>query len=158
MLYVHALCSEEQTCRFCQQTLPDWRAALEEKPKAAPIMTVTHNGEQYVLKVSTFYSLRLSISHIYCCKRLILMQSMSNKPCLLRLSLPLQVVFSPVYCKASLPSTTKRISCLSLRSIRGTLLNIYKSSFIASQPVFNLIRNIYLDVCCAVSSASAHQQ
>jgi len=46
-----SVCSEETKCRFCTNTLPDWRKALEDKPKAAPLMTVSHNGEVYVLKV-----------------------------------------------------------------------------------------------------------
>ena len=45
------LCSEETECRFCTNTLPDWRKALEDKPKAAPLMTVSHNGEVHVLQV-----------------------------------------------------------------------------------------------------------
>jgi len=46
------VCSEETECRFCTNTLPDWRKALEDKPRAAPLMTVSHDGEVHVLKVS----------------------------------------------------------------------------------------------------------
>ena len=48
----HVPCSEETECRFCTNTLPDWRKALEDKPKAAPLMTVSHNGEVHVLQVN----------------------------------------------------------------------------------------------------------
>ena len=52
---LHMLCSEETECRFCTNTLPDWRKALEDKPKAAPLMTVSHNGEVHVLQVGSSF-------------------------------------------------------------------------------------------------------
>lgn len=44
--------SEETSCRFCAERLPDWRLSLADKPRAAPLMTVTHNNEIHVLRVT----------------------------------------------------------------------------------------------------------
>lgn len=44
------MCSEETECRFCQATLPDWRAAYD-LPMADPVMTVSHNNVQHVIEV-----------------------------------------------------------------------------------------------------------
>ncbi|WPT15037.1 hypothetical protein PSENEW3_00002978 [Picochlorum sp. SENEW3] len=36
--------SEERRCRFCKDTLPDWRDVHAGLPRAQPIMTVVHEG------------------------------------------------------------------------------------------------------------------
>ncbi|KAL6746664.1 hypothetical protein V8C86DRAFT_1761746, partial [Haematococcus lacustris] len=44
----------EQTCRFCHAVLPDWRPSLTPaglRP-ASPIMSIHHNGETHLVKVS----------------------------------------------------------------------------------------------------------
>ncbi|KAL6763364.1 hypothetical protein V8C86DRAFT_350291 [Haematococcus lacustris] len=46
--------SEEQACRFCHSTLPDWRPSLTPpglRP-ASPVMSIHHNGETHLVKVS----------------------------------------------------------------------------------------------------------
>ena len=45
------LCSEEVHCRFCKSELPDWKAALACKPKAAPLMTVSSSGRNCVIAI-----------------------------------------------------------------------------------------------------------